>query len=75
MSGVLTVKVEGFIEPHLAQMASTKACYKLGLKVPMIGSLVSTCHYTIDLNYLNRVKTIILNYRHFPVKKWGASSG
>ena len=32
MSVVLTVKVEGLIEPPLAQMASTKACYKLGLK-------------------------------------------
>jgi len=31
MSVVLTVKVEGLIEPPLAQMASTKACYKLGL--------------------------------------------
>ena len=28
---VLTVKVEGLIEPPLALMASTKACYKLGL--------------------------------------------
>jgi len=32
MSVVLTVKVEGLIEPPLAQMASTKACYKLGLR-------------------------------------------
>ena len=32
MSVVLTVKVEGLIRPPLAQMASTKACYKLGLK-------------------------------------------
>ena len=31
MSVVLTVKVEGLIVPPLAQMASTKACYKLGL--------------------------------------------
>ena len=31
MSVVLTVKVEGLIRPPLAQMASTKACYKLGL--------------------------------------------
>ena len=31
ISVVLTVKVEGLIEPPLAQMASTKACYKLGL--------------------------------------------
>ena len=30
---VLTVKVEGLIEPPLAQMTSTKACYKLGLRV------------------------------------------
>ena len=33
MSVVLTVKVEGLIRPPLAQMASTKACYKLGLSV------------------------------------------
>ena len=33
MSVVLTVKVEGLIRPPLAQMASTKACYKLGLKI------------------------------------------
>ena len=32
MSVVLTVKVEGLIRPPLAQMASTKACYKLRLK-------------------------------------------
>ena len=32
MSVVLTVKVEGLIRPPLAQMASTKACYKLGLR-------------------------------------------
>ena len=31
MSVVLTVKVEGLIRPPLAQMSSTKACYKLGL--------------------------------------------
>ena len=31
MSVVLTVKVEGLIRPPLAQMAFTKACYKLGL--------------------------------------------
>ena len=31
MSVVLTVKVEGLIKPPLAQMVSTKACYKLGL--------------------------------------------
>ena len=31
MSVVFTVKVEGLIRPPLAQMASTKACYKLGL--------------------------------------------
>ena len=31
MSVVLTVKVIGHIRPPLAQMASTKACYKLGL--------------------------------------------
>ena len=31
MSVVLTVKVEGLIRPPLAQMASTKAYYKLGL--------------------------------------------
>ena len=31
MSVVLTVKVEGLIRPPLGQMASTKACYKLGL--------------------------------------------
>ena len=30
-SGVLTVKVLGLIVPPLAQMTSTKACYKLGL--------------------------------------------
>ena len=28
----IRVKVEGLIEPPLAQMASTKACYKLGLR-------------------------------------------
>ena len=33
MSVVLTVKVEGLIKPPLAQMATTKACYKLGLKI------------------------------------------
>ena len=31
ISGIVTVKVEGLIRPPLAQMASTKACYKLGL--------------------------------------------
>ena len=36
MSVVLTVKVEGLIRPPLAQMASTKACYKLGLIDPRI---------------------------------------
>ena len=36
MSVVLTVKVEGLIEPPLAQMASTKACYKLGLSLIFI---------------------------------------
>ena len=33
MSVVLTVKVEGLIQPPLVQMASTKACYKLGLSL------------------------------------------
>ena len=33
MSMVLTVKVEGLIRPPLAQTASTKACYKLGLSL------------------------------------------
>ena len=36
ISVVLTVKVEGLIEPPLAQMASTKACYKLGLTKPKV---------------------------------------
>ena len=47
MSVVLTVKVEGLIEPPLAQMASTKACYKLGLIGRLHAEYVSIIFYRI----------------------------
>ena len=47
----LTVKVEGLIEPPLAQMASTKACYKLGL---------TTCIFLLQFSPLHRRACIIV---------------
>ena len=44
-SVVLTVKVVGLIVPPLDQMTSTKACYKLGLSLFVLG----TCSHFEEL--------------------------
>ena len=49
MSVVLTVKVEGLIRPPLAQMASTKACYKLGLRRIYMQNMFQ--EYSIEYEY------------------------
>ena len=67
MSVVLTVKVEGLIEPSLAQMASTKACYKLGLTVSQNRICVSLSIYFWHLLHFSFILFCLLHNDCFDI--------